>query len=69
MKDEADMKNTDDNQNFSKAEILAEIIYKAIVRYSIAKKDAKTNKKANFRLDCERVWSANKGGVIDNMER
>lgn len=53
------MHHTDDNQNFSKAKILAEIIYKAIVRYSIVKKDAKTNKKANFRLDCERVWSTN----------
>lgn len=62
------MHHTDDNQNFSKAKILAEIIYKAIVRYSIVKKDAKTNKKANFRLDCERVWSANKDDIVDNME-
>ncbi len=62
------MQNSDDNQKFSKAEILAEIIYKAIVRYSISKKDAKTNKKANLRLDCERVWSANKDDIIDNME-
>ncbi len=52
----------------SQAEILAEIIYKAIVRYSIAKKGAKTNKKENLRLDCERVWSANKDDIIDNME-
>lgn len=63
------MQNTDDNQNFSKSEILAKIIYKAIVRYSIAKKDAKTNKKVNLKLDCERVWSANKGDAIDNIER
>lgn len=63
------MQNTDDNQELSKAKILAKIIYKAIVRYSIAKKDAKTNKKVNLKLDCERVWSANKGDAIDNIER
>lgn len=62
------MQNIDDNQVLSKGEILAKIIYKAIVRYSIAKKDVKTNKKANLKLDCEHVWSANKGGIIDNIE-
>ncbi len=62
------MHHTDENQKFSKAEILAEIIYKAIVRYAIGKKEAKTNKKANFRLDCECVWNTNKDDIIDNME-
>lgn len=62
------MQNTDDNQELSKAKILAKIIYKAIVRYSITKKGTKTNKKANLRLDCEHVWSANKDDIIDNME-
>lgn len=62
------MQNADNGKNLSKAEILAKIIYKAIVRYVIAKKDAKPNKKANLRLDCERVWSANKDDIIDNME-
>lgn len=61
------MQNTD-NKASSKAKVLAEIIYKAIVRYSIAKKDTKTNKKANLRLDCERVWSANKASAVDGLE-
>ncbi len=62
------MRNMYNEKPGTKAKILAEIIYKAIVRYSISKKDAKTNKKANLRLDCERVWSANKDDIIDNME-
>ncbi len=62
------MQNTDNDKKFSKPTILAQLIYKAIVRYSIAKKGAKTNKKANLRLDCERVWSANKASTIDSLE-
>ncbi len=62
------MQNTDNDKATSKAKVLAEIIYKAIVRYSIAKRGSKTNKKANFRLDCERVWSANKANTIDSLE-
>ncbi len=62
------MQNTDNGKATSKAKVLAEIIYKAIVRYSIAKKGAKTNKKANLRLDCERVWSANEASSIDSLE-
>ena len=61
------MQKTND-QNVSKAELLARIIYKAIVRYSLAQKDAKANKKTNLRLDCERIWSGNSDNDIDYLE-
>lgn len=59
------MKNVE-NQ---KAKILAEIIYKAIVRYSLAKKDSNSNKKSNLRLECERIWSVNTSDFVDRMEK
>ena len=61
------MQKTND-QNISKAEILAKIIYKAIVRYSLAQKEAKADKKTNLRLDCERIWSGNSDNDIDYLE-
>jgi len=57
------------NKKFSKATILAELIYKAIIRYTKAKKSLISNKKDKFALDSERVWRGNIEEKIDYLEK
>lgn len=58
-----------DGGKFSKATILAEIIYRAIVRYTKAKKSLIGDKKSHFRLDLSRIWRGNRGDKIDRLEK
>lgn len=44
-----------DNENACKARILAQLLYRAIVRYVKAKKAQITERKSNFSLDSSRV--------------
>ena len=50
----------------TKPEKLAKIIYRAIVRYTQAKKSAISGVKPNFRLDFNRVWRGNVKEIIDD---
>lgn len=44
-----------DNENACKARILAQLLYRAIVRYVKAKKAQITERKSNFSLDSSRI--------------
>ena len=50
----------------TKPEKLAKIIYRAIVRYTQAKKPAISDVKPNFRLDFNRIWRGNVKEIIDD---
>lgn len=58
------MQHTDNDKGLFKAEILAELIYKAIVRYTKARKLVKERERSNFRLDSERIL---RGNVTENL--
>lgn len=53
----------------TKPEMLARLIYKAIVRYVRTKKVLETGRKSNFRLDSKRVWRGNTKEIIDELEK
>ena len=52
----------------TKPEILARLIYKAIVRYVRTKKALETGRKSNFRLDSKRIWRGNTKETIAELE-
>lgn len=53
----------------TKPEMLARLIYKAIVRYVRTKKALETGRKSNFRLDSKRVWRGNTKEIVDELEK
>ena len=55
------MKDTNSNTH-TKAHSLANIIYKAIVRYIKSKKSLVSARNAKFNLDFNRVWRVNTRG-------
>lgn len=58
-----------DNENACKARILAQLLYRAIVRYVKAKKTQITERKANFSLDSSRIKRGNVIELVDQMEK
>lgn len=68
MKGKPNMQSTD-NKLISKPAILAQLIYKAIVRYVKAKKSPEITRKSNFRLDSRRIWRGNTKEIIDRLEK
>ena len=58
-----------DNELISKSAILAQLIYKAIVRYAKAKRSPITANNSRFRLDFNRVWRGNIQELIDGLEK
>ena len=62
------MQNTDDKA-ISKSTILARLIYKAIVRYTKAKKSPTTTKNPKFSLDFNCVWRGNIQELVDPLEK
>ena len=62
------MQNSE-NKDVSKSEMLARLIYKAIVRYIEAKKSPITEKNPKFELDFNRVWRGNIQELFDGLEK
>ena len=58
-----------DNELVSKSAILAQLIYKAIVRYTKAKRSPITTNNSRFSLDFNRVWRGNIQELIDGLEK
>ncbi len=57
------------NELISKSAILAQLIYKAIVRYAKAKMSPITANNSRFSLDFNRVWRGNIQELIDSLEK
>jgi len=52
-----------------KAEMLAKIIYEAIVRYINSKNIEIGEKTHHYRLDLSRIWRGNNASNIDPLEK
>ena len=62
------MQNADD-KNISKPAMLAQLIYKAIVRYIKANKSPISMKNTKLSLDYNRVWRGNVQELVDDLEK